>query len=468
MIEPIVYFGTVNEDEEIDWREANIIDDPDDDEDRPATADVIGMLGFDPDDYDEDGKFKREKMYDLFNKADILLGEVETKAKHPAKSSNLPLASPEQISKDFIRRTEEYEKKWVKKAQDIFTRQGKEVVKNVEPLTQKEIDGYIIRKALEVEDDKPILCLDFDDTLFDTETEKPIEGSLDFVNSVVDIFDVQILSGRSATKAGRDEMKEWLKANDFPVKISFPEHKPSVDVMLDDRAITFTGTYPTVEELQDFIPWNKKELQIVYVSKGGPGSGNFGHTGRPGLVGGSGMGGNRGHIDEDEFYKIKLGISSWIEKDTGFGKEKSIEIKEAFSRFSGAACKAVRNGSLIKENTLIEEYIAKAPKWGNKYGPLYRGLSIPTDTKVGDTIKMNGLSSWSSDKSVANKFEGYKTTNPVILVLDKGSNKAVSIVHISNVWPEKEVVLSKRAENLRVTKIETSLREKSIYHVQEV
>ena len=322
MIEPIVYFGTVNEDEEIDWIEADIIDSPDDDVELEETpSDVIGMLGFDPLDYNENGKLNREKMYNLFNKADTLLGEVETKAKHLTKSLNLLVASPEQISKDFIHRTEEYEKKWVKKARDIFTRQGKEAVKNVEALTQKEIDGYIIRKTLEVKNDKPVLCLDFDDTLFDTETEEPIKGSLDFVNSVVDIFDVQILSGRSATKAGRDEMKQWLKANDFPIdKIGFPEHKPSVDVMLDDRAIIFTGTYPTVEELQDFVPWNKKELQIIKIGKGGPGSGNFSHAGRPGQIGGSGQGGgkNRKDLTWEDFNVDKSKIKRIISNEDNY------------------------------------------------------------------------------------------------------------------------------------------------------
>jgi len=53
------HFGTV-EDRPADWRKAlkdgTLKDEPDDDEDRPATPDVIGMLGFDPDEPDEGGE----------------------------------------------------------------------------------------------------------------------------------------------------------------------------------------------------------------------------------------------------------------------------------------------------------------------------------------------------------------------------------------------------------------------------
>jgi hypothetical protein len=46
----------------------------------------------------------------------------------------------------------------------------------------------------------------------------------------------------------QDIVNKWLR---------FPTTKPSAMVTLDDRAITFTGTWPDVESLRTFTPWNK-------------------------------------------------------------------------------------------------------------------------------------------------------------------------------------------------------------------
>ena len=39
--------------------------------------------------------------------------------------------------------------------------------------------------------------------------------------------------------------------------LTFPEHKPPAMVTLDDRSITFTGTWPDVETLRAFQPWTR-------------------------------------------------------------------------------------------------------------------------------------------------------------------------------------------------------------------
>ncbi len=41
--------------------------------------------------------------------------------------------------------------------------------------------------------------------------------------------------------------------------IRYPDHKPPAFVTIDDRAITFTGTFPSIDELLAFQPWNKRE-----------------------------------------------------------------------------------------------------------------------------------------------------------------------------------------------------------------
>lgn len=47
--------------------------------------------------------------------------------------------------------------------------------------------------------------------------------------------------------------------HDYEERIKFPLMKPPAFLQIDDRAITFTGVFPTVEEMKEFKPWNKKE-----------------------------------------------------------------------------------------------------------------------------------------------------------------------------------------------------------------
>jgi hypothetical protein len=54
-------------------------------------------------------------------------------------------------------------------------------------------------------------------------------------------------------------MREYMSAYGFPVdQIQFGTNKPSALVTLDDRAVTFTGNWPSVEDLLNFKPWNRK------------------------------------------------------------------------------------------------------------------------------------------------------------------------------------------------------------------
>lgn len=126
---------------------------------------------------------------------------------------------------------------------------------------------------------KPILCLDFDGVLHsytsgwqgvDVIPDPPTPGAMAFLKEAIAYFDVQIFSSRSNDEEnGIRAMQDWLRVNlqkEFPFReamnvsqsIRWPTQKPPAMVTLDDRAIQFTGEWPTVSALLKFQPWNKK------------------------------------------------------------------------------------------------------------------------------------------------------------------------------------------------------------------
>lgn len=152
---------------------------------------------------------------------------------------------------------------------------------------------------------KPILCLDFDGVLHSYTSgwkgatripDPPVPGALEFVIQALDRFTVAILSSRSHAWGGRRAMKRWLlkhlidagypdyarveawwsdriartafadpwedevrwAAQQVVGEIQWPLFKPSAMVTIDDRAITFTGQWPSLAELAAFQPWNKR------------------------------------------------------------------------------------------------------------------------------------------------------------------------------------------------------------------
>lgn len=134
---------------------------------------------------------------------------------------------------------------------------------------------------------KPILCLDFDGVLHSYTSgwkgasvipDPPVAKMVPFLARAVEEFDVQIFSSRSGQDGGIDAMKAWLSKwvmdhydctfagapKDFDAAMSildaitFPTEKPPAMVTIDDRAIQFNGTWPSIAWLKAFQPWYKK------------------------------------------------------------------------------------------------------------------------------------------------------------------------------------------------------------------
>jgi len=150
---------------------------------------------------------------------------------------------------------------------------------------------------------KPILTLDFDGVIHSYTSgwkgasvipDPPVRGAIEFIVTALDQFRVAIHSSRSHQWGGRRAMKRWLYRHLWDAgmqyestpqvwadrimrtaftdpwedevshaaklviqQIEWPLFKPPSMVSIDDRCLTFTGKWPSVDELKQFRPWNK-------------------------------------------------------------------------------------------------------------------------------------------------------------------------------------------------------------------
>lgn len=125
---------------------------------------------------------------------------------------------------------------------------------------------------------KPILCLDFDGVLHSYSSgwkganvvpDPPVAGACEFVREAIQHFTVHVFSSRSNQPGGREAMQGWLLDHMRKVmgvedagycfaQIEWPTEKPPAMLTIDDRALTFDGTWPDMQSLKGFKPWNKK------------------------------------------------------------------------------------------------------------------------------------------------------------------------------------------------------------------
>lgn len=124
----------------------------------------------------------------------------------------------------------------------------------------------------------PIICLDFDGVLHSFTSghlhhkaipDPPVNGAIKWLASMIKYpgFKIYIYSARSRKFGGRRAMKRWLvkqfklagEDHKLVKHLTFPLFKPPAFLMIDDRAMTFNGVFPSVEEIKDFKPWYKKE-----------------------------------------------------------------------------------------------------------------------------------------------------------------------------------------------------------------
>lgn len=125
-----------------------------------------------------------------------------------------------------------------------------------------------------------ILCLDFDGVINPYTKgwqggvlyeEDVTPGFWDWANDAYKLFDLYVYSSRSKTQLGIDLMRCWMAASWMKwapatpdaetimmTDFTFAAEKPPAFLTIDDRAITFKGSWRTMDPvlLRNFKPWN--------------------------------------------------------------------------------------------------------------------------------------------------------------------------------------------------------------------
>lgn len=146
-----------------------------------------------------------------------------------------------------------------------------------------------------------------------------------------------------------------------------------------------------------------------------------------------------------------------VAKDLQISEEKAKAMAESIYSYASSAYEAIRAGSRGEDNNFkieaenCEEFIKASPKWAG--GKIYRGIEIYDEADMyaildkagkGQPIDMRGISSWTSEQSVAEKFA--KGLYPIVFITNGTSTKnGTSIKHLARYEDEDEVLVSKDA-----------------------
>ena len=133
----------------------------------------------------------------------------------------------------------------------------------------------------------PILCLDFDGVIHsytsgwkgaDVIPDPIVPGTVEFIMAAQNEgWKIAVFSSRSNQPGGLAAMQEYMKKAFEAVlkvegqwwvpygEIDWPTEKPPATLTLDDRSVTFTGKWPSMEYLKNFRPWTKgkSEEQVI-------------------------------------------------------------------------------------------------------------------------------------------------------------------------------------------------------------
>lgn len=160
---------------------------------------------------------------------------------------------------------------------------------------------------------------------------------------------------------------------------------------------------------------------------------------------------DKAKYQQDKIFELQ---HQYVMNDIGVNEDEARKMLDAIYNFTGTNYGIIRNekeyndGWANSQRQYLEKYISKSPSYN---GEIYRGLHLDnkkgqefvSQLQKGATIDMGGISSWSSDKRVANSF----ASNGTYSILFSCKNKSgVGIKHLSLISMESEVLQSSKSK----------------------
>lgn len=116
------------------------------------------------------------------------------------------------------------------------------------------------------------VCVDFDGVLHSYVTpwqaahicpDPPVEGAIEWLNEIIEEFDVVVHTTRGDQPGGNAAVNIWLKEHGYRGPyLKVTSQKVPALVYIDDRGWRFDGTnFPTADEIHRARPWNKIEAR---------------------------------------------------------------------------------------------------------------------------------------------------------------------------------------------------------------
>lgn len=148
-----------------------------------------------------------------------------------------------------------------------------------------------------------------------------------------------------------------------------------------------------------------------------------------------------------------------VQTSSQISQERAKQLAKDWSGVGYRAYRRVTNGETTYASGLPigEETVKMAHEFdtwldsGSYNGKIYRGINLTDDQvsslEVGAVVDQMGISSWSKDKAVAEKFSTFGDDNQVVLSMDR-TKRGRDIEAYSDVRLEREVTLSSKSSQV--------------------
>lgn len=91
--------------------------------------------------------------------------------------------------------------------------------------------------------------------------DPPVDGAIQWLNDIVDHFDVVILTTRGDQPGGNEAVMAYLREHGYDgPDLLVTSHKVPALIYIDDRGYRFVGRFPMAHEIHDARPWNKPRV----------------------------------------------------------------------------------------------------------------------------------------------------------------------------------------------------------------